>query len=306
MVFKIASDLIDSYLNKYEFVMLDDVELPLYEWNRVREYCLDNCCNNADLYALLANLYIYGFGVDVDFNLAQSYCETGIKNGSTNCIFTLGNMHYYGKGFTQSYENAIPYYIEASKKGLWRAHFKLGVCYFVPRGVVKDNDKAYKLFLKVAELGFAQAQFNVGHHLFNSYVQYDNEDCIFWFEEAAKQGHSSAMYYLGKIYENGYYVTKDLQLALSWYKKCANLNNISGLERIAYFFENGIILKQDYQRAYELYLKIANQGNADAKRKIREYQKNQCKQCGAFYTKTIVKGLFSEKNICSFCKKKYI
>ena len=64
MVFKTAEELINSYLNKTDFLMLIDVELPKYEWDRVREYCFDNSRNNPELHALLAEMYIYALGVD--------------------------------------------------------------------------------------------------------------------------------------------------------------------------------------------------------------------------------------------------
>ena len=103
MKFNTAKDFINSYLNKVEFVSVKDVELPEYEWKRVREYCLDNSKDNPELSALLANLYIYELGGDYNDILAKFACESAMKKGSLNAIFTLGDMYYYGKGFIKSY-----------------------------------------------------------------------------------------------------------------------------------------------------------------------------------------------------------
>ena len=303
MKFKTAKELIDSYLNKIDFIDLGDVELPEYEWIRVKDYCFDNSSSKPELSAILANLYMYGLGVNADWVLAKSICETAVKKGSLNAIFTLGLMYYNGKVFYQSYENAIPYFEEAAAKGLWRAQFKLAICYSVPRGVKKDYQKAFDLFMKVAEKGYRQAQFNVAYYIHLSKVQYKNKnECVKWFELSANQGQSSAMYYLGEIY---YYGDTNFEMALSWYNKSAADNNISALLKIAEFYENGIIVEQSYQKAYEYYMKTINLGNSDVKSKVREYQINHCHYCGAFFTKTVVKTLFGEKTICSACKQKY-
>jgi len=41
------------------------------------------------------------------------------------------------------------------------------------------------------------------------------------FQQAADQGHASAQYYLGMIYERGVGVPRDLAAALNWYRQSA-------------------------------------------------------------------------------------
>ena len=306
MVFKTAEQLIDSYLNKAEFLMLIDVELPEHEWTRVREYCFDNSLNNPELYALLAEMYIYGLGVNFDEVLAKSSCESGIKKGSINCHYVLGLMYYYGRGKLQSYEEAIPYYEESAKKGCWRAQFKLGVCYAVPRGVKLDHKRAFELFLPVAKLGFSPAQFNVGRYIYQDKILYEpKSDCIKWLELAANQNMEVAMEYLGDAYFNGYYVEKNLETGFDWYMKSAVYNNVGAVLKIAELYEKGIFVEQSYQKAFEYYSRANAVDNYEGNAKVREYSKNQCHHCKAFFTKTYVKNLFGEKTICSACKKNY-
>lgn len=304
MKFNTASEFIDSYLNKVEFITFEDVELPSYEWIRVREYCFDHSSSNPELSAILANIYIYGLGVNSDWTLAKTFCENAAKKGSLNAIFTLGIMHYDGKGFYQSYEKAIPYFEEAANKGLWRAQFKLAVCYTVPRGVRLNHEKAFELYLKVAKRGYPMAQFNAGRYILLEKVQYEKkEECIHWLKLAAEHNIASAMYYLGDAYESGYYVEKNLEIAFSWYERSSISNNLSGHLKLAEYYEKGIFVEQNYQKAYEYYQKAVS--NHDGKAKVREYEKNRCHTCGAFFTKTVVKGFFGEKTICSACKKNY-
>jgi TPR repeat protein len=42
-----------------------------------------------------------------------------------------------------------------------------------------------------------------------------------WYEKAAKQGHASAQYNLGAMYENGDGVDQNDSMAMRWYAKAA-------------------------------------------------------------------------------------
>ena len=306
MVFNNANELIDSYLNKADFLHFTDVKLPLDEWVKVYNYSIENSNNNPELYAIIANLYLYGLGVEVDYNLAKQYCGLGIEKGSINAIFTLGLMHYDGMGFPQSYENAVTYFTTASDKGLWRAQFKLAICYAVPRGVKLNHQKAFDLYLKAAMSGYAFAEANVGRYIYFSKVPYDNlSDCVKWFELAASKNVPSSMYYLGECYLKGYYVEKNLEKAFDLFYKSAELNHTSSILKVAEFYEKGMVVEQNYQIAYDYYHKCANIENPDAILKVVDYRKNQCPHCKAYFTKTTIKTIFGEKTICSACKKKY-
>ena len=306
MKYETSTELIDAYLNKVEFVTLDQVELPSYEWGYVREYCFDNSKENPDLSALLANMYLHGYGVNVDYLLAKLACESAIKRGSVNAIFTMGLMYHDGKGVLQSYEEAVKFYQEAADKGLWRAKFRLGVCYSVPRGVKQDHQKAFEYFMEIAKLGYVHAQFNVARYIYREKVEYANRgDCIIWFHSAAEQNSVSSMEYLGDIYYNGYHAKKNLKVAFTWYQKALQHKSGSAAMKMAPFFEKGMVVDQSYKLAYDCYLAALELGFTDAKPKIREYESNRCPHCHAFYTKIVVKKLFGEKTICSACKKNY-
>ena len=114
-----------------------------------------------------------------------------------------------------------------------------------------------------------------------------------------------AYIYLGDAYFNGYYVEKNLEIGFGWYMKSAAYNNVGAVLKIADLYEKGIVVEKNYQKAYEYYSRANAVGNYEGKAKVREYSKNQCHHCKAFFTKTKVKNLFGEKTICSACKKNY-
>lgn len=50
-------------------------------------------------------------------------------------------------------------------------------------------------------------------------------EAVKWYRLAADQAYVSAMYHLGRMYENGFGVTKDLEEAARWYSLAAEQGN---------------------------------------------------------------------------------
>ena len=71
-----------------------------------------------------------------------------------------------------------------------------------------------------AEKGDAEAQFALGRgYELGSGVPKDLEQAAQWYRKAAEQGHSEAQYHLGLCYEFGSGVPKNLEQAAKWYRK---------------------------------------------------------------------------------------
>ncbi|EXX76220.1 Skt5p [Rhizophagus irregularis DAOM 197198w] len=77
------------------------------------------------------------------------------------------------------------------------------------------------------------------------------------FEEASKQNHMLAQYYVGLCYHYGRGVMKDKELALEYFKKTADENFSSGQLRIGFYYRK----KKDFNMAFHWYEKAANSGN---------------------------------------------
>lgn len=121
----------------------------------------------------------------------------------------LGYMYYRGEGTRKDYEKAFNYSYEAAKQGDKMAQSVLGMMYKRGDGVSQNSSEALAWQIKSAEQGFAPAQFFAGHqYLFGQYqsVNTNNQDFAAakkWFEKAAKQNHSEAVWGLGMLYVIG-------------------------------------------------------------------------------------------------------
>ncbi|MGE3259322.1 MAG: tetratricopeptide repeat protein [Geobacter sp.] len=67
-------------------------------------------------------------------------------------------------------------------------------------------------------------------------VKQDYKQAAKWYQKAADQGHASAQYNLGIVYENGYGITQNYSIAHMWYN-IAGANGkagaVEGRNRIA-------------------------------------------------------------------------
>lgn len=86
------------------------------------------------------------------------------------------------------------------------------------------------------------------------------------FSQAAVAGNSDAMYYLGVMYANGYYVAKDVHKAIAWFDKALTASDYKdayAAYNLACYYYDGVGVAQDIDRAYKLFSASALLGAAD-------------------------------------------
>ena len=71
-----------------------------------------------------------------------------------------------------------------------------------------------------------------------------------WYRKAAKQGYNDAQYRLGRAYEHGSGVPRDVREAVKWYRKAAEQGNFGAQAALAECYIKGEGVTQDYIRAH--------------------------------------------------------
>ena len=71
-----------------------------------------------------------------------------------------------------------------------------------------------------------------------------------WFRLAADQGHASAQFNLGSIYDGGEGVPQDNAEAARWYRLAAEQGNASAQTNLGVMYYEGSGLPRDYVAAY--------------------------------------------------------
>ena len=92
----------------------------------------------------------------------------------------------------------------------------------------------------------------------------DFESAAKWFLVAANEGHVSAQYNLGFLYNHGRGVTQDYTEAAKWYEFAANQNDSNAQHALGVLYHLGHGFEKDETLAAKLYEQAAQAGNADA------------------------------------------
>ena len=159
----------------------------------------------------------------------------------------LGTMFYTGDGGEQSYEKAVQEYEKADKAGYKKGTLHLAKMYYYGLGVPLDFQMA-----------------------------------IYWFHDVAtssegsffnRTSNSVAQEYMGRMFERGEYVPKDLNQAFLWYKKAAkDTRNYSALFKVAKMLYFGIGTKQNLEESFRYYEELTHferyENYSDAVRKV--------------------------------------
>ncbi len=132
-------------------------------------------------------------------------------------------------------------------------------------GCNQNVNEGIHLIEELAEQGFAKAQFKLGRYYeLGEGVPKDIEKAISWYTNAAEQGDIKALYNLSMLWFNGQNVPQDYEKVVEWLTKAAN----QGLAQAQYFLGNlsneGIVMPQDYGEAMKWFRKAADQGYASA------------------------------------------
>lgn len=179
------------------------------------------------------------------------YNQTTQRNPCAQLL--LGYCYNYGWRVTIDRNKAMSLYELSANQGNIFAMFLFGICYKNEQtyGIDGDIEKAYELIKRSALLGNACAQCHMGHYYTRCesknignllYIYGEQDSCdrcsgqqcglydwncnegkdykkaVDLFEQSAKQGHIYAKYMLGRCYEYGKGVCRDLVKAMRIYE----------------------------------------------------------------------------------------
>lgn len=198
----------------------------------------------------VAIYYLHGAGVAKDVKKAvatfQKISESDNKKLSYMARTTLGNIYYKGEHTKKDLVNAERWYTKAyevapsadqakllkimriieqekmDKNSIKAASennsmgFDFNSDFFEDCGKKTSKDKIFCQFhMNDANSGSEALQLKVGEwYYFGNYlVNKDHKKSAYWFSRAAEQGSAKARFYLGKQYQNGQGVAKDIQIA---------------------------------------------------------------------------------------------
>jgi len=105
----------------------------------------------------------------------------------------------------------------------------LGRCHELGRGVAQSDPLAAQWYARAADKGLDWAQFNLANLVLRGRGAVpDAARAMALYRAAACQGHAKAMNMIGRLYEEGWAIPRDLRLAFHWYRCAAEGGDFRG------------------------------------------------------------------------------
>ena len=117
-----------------------------------------------------------------------------------------------------NYREAMRYLRQSAESGHAESQLQLGQMHYHGDGVGEDYNEALRWCLKAAE------QNHLSACVFSGMIygrKGDDSREAYWYHKAAEQGNQLGQYFLGRMYEKGRGVNKDVEEAIRWYRKAA-------------------------------------------------------------------------------------
>lgn len=123
---------------------------------------------------------------------------------------------------------------------------------------------------QAAEAGQAEAQYQLGLFYAESDNAFDSDlsSAMYWYKQAAAQGHACAQYNLASGYQKGLGIRQNAEKAFYWYRKAALQGDRDAQYNLAVSYEQGLGVAPDPEQALHWYQKAADQGDPDARHEL--------------------------------------
>lgn len=176
-------------------------------YKAVEWYLRASVQNNLAALNNLGVCYEHGDGVDIDLSKAFSYYKKSAIQGNVVAQRNLSNCYLNGIGIAQNLEEAFGWRLKAANNKDVSSQKKVAEWYFKGFGVEKDNEQALVWFTKSKLQGDKND------------IVVDSEIAIDSLIRLANDGDVPAQYFVGKCYEYGVGVKKDINEARKWFER---------------------------------------------------------------------------------------
>lgn len=195
----------------------------------------------------------------IDMNDLKTCAETQPK-----CASALGVFYLYGKGVEQNYQTAFGYFSFAAKHDVGNAYFHLGIMH--KDGVItgkNDFIQAFEAFSSGASLGDRPSQiFLASAYETGEGVEINYEKALKWHLAASAQGDDTEQRKVCDYYQNGWGTEIDYEKSFEYCKRALLNGNALAAQTLANHFYRGLGVKKDILQAYSLLIVSKELGNS--------------------------------------------
>lgn len=148
------------------------------------------------------------------------------EKGLASAQYNLGRMYELGIQLPTDKKLAMDWYEKAAKQHYPDAEYRMGISLLYGSGVKRNEAVGKKWLALAAKHGHAVAKNMMDDMQDGTNSSAHNVSlAVRWYLERALVDNGQSAFHLGKIYEHGWGVNRDLAEAVKWYRRAAQTGN---------------------------------------------------------------------------------
>ncbi len=227
-----------------------------------------------DALAAIGEAFAVGRGVDRDPEMASEWYRRALRFSHPRAQTLLGLAYINGDGVERNREEGLRLIKLAADQGYADAQYELALAW---HSQVSLRTQSIALFESAAIHGHLRAQVKLGelykageigasaatsgHRSHAPHLQRAFE----WFNKAAEQGDTDAIFELGQMHAQGLGKKQDFEQAAECYREAASRGHAKAAFNLGFLCAHGQGVDQDDAKAYQWYRISQLQGYAHAK-----------------------------------------
>ena len=157
---------------------------------------------------------------------------------------------------------AVPWMQAAARLGNTDAQTALGQWLLHGHGLPRDHQQAFVWFNQAAEQGHAHGMNMAGRCLANGWgTPVDLVAAVRWYRLAAHKDLDLGMYNYANQLASGKGVQQDHRAALGWYRLAADMGHAKSMTKMGRYYEDGLVVPRDMDAAFLCYQDGAQGGD---------------------------------------------
>ncbi|GBC08662.1 hypothetical protein RclHR1_00830013 [Rhizophagus clarus] len=209
---------------------------------------------------MLGVFYRYGFGTEINNKKAFKLFEKVEKNGNNamaQCY--MGELYIENNNEAKAFE----FFKKSADNGFSESQLHIGKCYYEGIGTEVNKTKAIEIYKIAAEKGESCCVQNELGKLYElgRDMNKDLNQAVYWYNKAIESGCMAAKYNLGQCYQYGNGVEKDERKAFEYYKNSASQGHFFAQFQLSECYYKGIGTEVNKRKAFELYKETAEKGH---------------------------------------------
>ncbi len=192
--------------------------------------------SNTQLY--LGDCYFHGATVPQDYKQAAYWYKEAATQDDSDAQINLGRCYYNGNGVNRCYKKSAYWFRKAAEQNSGEGQYLLALSYLNGKGVSKNYPLYRYWFSQSAKNGGPASAYGFSYQCEADYTHTDYVEVILRCRNKADQGDAEAQINLGYCYQYGECIQKNINQSIYWYNEAAKQNHPAAIFFLNLFYSH--------------------------------------------------------------------